>query len=108
MLGGAAVVRRFLLGAILDKYYEFGGVVRDLLGNMIKEGLDGHLPAFLEGANRRLSPNLTLEEVRRTYRADARTWALLLRLRRLDRFWQRRLRRRVYPFLLPREVERHV
>ena len=33
---------------------------------------------------------------------------LLQRLRRLDRAWQRRVRRRVYPFLLPGRIERHV
>ena len=41
-------------------------------------------------------------------RADARMWALLQRLRRADRWWQRRVRRRQYPFLLPGEVQRHV
>jgi hypothetical protein len=35
-------------------------------------------------------------------------WGLLQRLRRIDRSWQRRVRRRQYPFLLPGKVERHV
>ncbi len=33
-------------------------------------------------------------------------WALLLALRRLDRFWQLKVRRRAYPFLLPGRIER--
>jgi hypothetical protein len=35
-------------------------------------------------------------------------YALIQRLRRLDRAWQRRVRRRPYPFLLPGPVARHV
>ncbi len=101
-------VRRFLLREILDKYYQPRGVVLDALANLEKERLDRWLPAFLEEANVRLRPALGEEEVRRYYASDARTWALLQRLRRLDRAWQRRVRRRTYPFLLPGRIERHV
>jgi hypothetical protein len=74
----------------------------------VKERLERWLPAFLEESNARVRPALSQEEVRRYYAADARTWALLQRLRRLDRAWQRRVRRRPYPFLLPGRIERHV
>ena len=103
-----APVRRFLLRDILDKYYRPRGVVLDALANLLKERLDRWLPAFLEEANARLQPALSGEEVRRSYASDARTWALLQALRRLDRAWQRRVRRRPYPFLLPGRIERHV
>jgi hypothetical protein len=33
-------------------------------------------------------------------------WEILLRLRRADRWWQRTVRRRGYPFLLPGPVDR--
>jgi hypothetical protein len=49
---------------------------------------------------------LTGSEVRADYRSDARRWALMLGLRRLDRFWQHRVRRRTYPFLLPERIAR--
>ena len=101
-------VRRFLLGEILDKYYRPRGVVLDALANLVKERLDRWLPPFLEEANARLAPALSEREVRRAYASDARMWALLQRLRRLDRAWQRRVRRRVYPFLLPDRIARHV
>jgi hypothetical protein len=101
-------VRRFLLGGILEKYYQPRGVVLDALANLVKERLERWLPAFLEESNARVRPALSQEEVRRYYAADARTWALLQRLRRLDRAWQRRVRRRPYPFLLPGRIERHV
>ena len=44
--------------------------------------------------------------MRRVYASDARLWEVLLRLRRLDRAWQRRVRRREYPFLLPGRIDR--
>lgn len=101
-------VRRFLLGQILDKYYRPRGVVLDALANLVKERLERWLPALLEEANARLEPALSEEEVRGYYASDARTWVLLQRLRRLDRAWQLRVRRRPYPFLLPGRIERHV
>lgn len=103
-----AAVRRFVLRDILDKYYRPRGVVLDALANLLKERLERRLPALLEEANARLEPALTEEEVRRYYASDARSWALLQRLRRLDRAWQRGVRRRPYPFLLPEGIERHV
>ena len=102
------LVRRFLLRSILDTYYRPREVLRDLLANLVKEGAADRLPVGLEVVNERISPPLDESEVRRYYRDDARMWALLQRLRRLDRALQRRVRGRPYPFLLPGEVERHV
>jgi len=100
------VAERFMLRGILAKYYQPRGVIVDLLGNLYKERLDHHLPALVEAAGARVSPALTVREVERYYRGDARTWAVLQRLRRADRAWQRRVRRRAYPFLLPGRIER--
>lgn len=100
------VVARLMLRGILAKYYEPRGVVLDLLGNLYKERLEAHLPLALEVAGARVRPALTAAEVERYYRGDARSWALLQRLRRLDRTWQRKVRRRPYPFLLPGRIER--
>ncbi|HET8539576.1 MAG TPA: DUF6206 family protein [Anaeromyxobacter sp.] len=102
------LVRRFLLREILDKYYRPRGVVVDALANLVKEGLDRLLPALVETLGARLSPPVTVREVRRAYAADARMWQLLQRLRLLDRAWHRRVRGRTYPFLLPARIERHV
>ena len=102
------VVKRRMIRGILDAYYSPRGVVRDLLANLFKEGLGDRLPELVTAAARRLAPPLTVDEVRRHYVQDARTWHLLQRLRRLDRAWQRHVRRRPYPFLLPGPVERHV
>ena len=102
------LVRRFMLHSILDKYYSPRGVLVDLLGNLIKEGISERLPTGLEVVNARIEPAIDEAEVHRYYREDAGMWALLQRLRRIDRAWQRRVRRRQYPFLLPGKVERHV
>ncbi len=100
------LVRTFFLDTILDKYYTVRGGLLDLLGNMIKERLDALLPAFVEVANRVVSPPFTIEEITAYYRGDARLWGLLQALRRADRWWQRTVRRRPYPFLLPRDLPR--
>jgi hypothetical protein len=99
-------VRRFALGAILDKYYEVRGALLDLAGNLHKERLAQLLPDFLEAANRVVAPAITAGEADRYYRDDARMWELLQRLRRADRWWQRTVRRRPYPFLLPGAIAR--
>lgn len=100
------VARRLLLKGILDKYYDPRGVVLDLLGNLYKERLAAFLPDVLALANTRVSPPFTTGEVARYYAGDARSWAFLQRLRQIDRFWQRKVRRRPYPFLLPGHIAR--
>jgi len=102
------LVRRFLLHSILDKYYQPREVLRDLLANLIKEGIADRLALGLEVVNTRVSPPIDDSEVRRYYHEDARMWAFLQRLRRIDRGWQRGVRRRQYPFLLSGKVERNV
>lgn len=102
------LLKRFLLKGILDKYHSPRGVLLDLLGNLYKERLEPLIPPLLEQLAPILTPPLTEQEVRKYYRDDARVWALWQRLRRMDRFWQRRVRRRAYPFLLPERIERHV
>ena len=99
-------VRRFVAPRILEGYRDLRGVYFDLCGNLIKQRLEPWIPVFLEHVNRHLESPMTVDEVRRYYRSDARLWSALLRVRRLDRSWQRCVRRRPYPFLLPREIER--
>lgn len=100
------VVRRFVLGSILDKYFDRRGVLLDLAGNLLKEKLDRLLPGALEIANGLIDRPITVGEAREYYASDARLWGWLQRVRRLDRSWQRTVRRRPYPFLLPGRIER--
>lgn len=96
----------FLLRSILDKYHDPRGVVLDVLGNLHKEKLAHLIEPLMALANRRLERPLSAKEIRAYYEDDASTWALLQRLRRADRWWQRKVRRRPYPFLLPGRIER--
>ncbi len=98
-------LRRFVAPGILDGYRDLRKVYLDLTGNLLKERLDEWLPAFLAAANRHIEEPLSTADVHRYYRSDARLWATLLWLRRLDRAWRRRLGR-PYPFLLPGRIER--
>ncbi len=99
-------VRRFLLPEILGHYYDARAALLDLIGNLKKERLDSAIPAFLEEANRVVDPPITDTDISRYYRSDAFMWEVLQRLRRTDRWWQRTIRRRNYPVLLPGKVDR--
>jgi hypothetical protein len=102
------IVRRFFLQGILDPYYAWRSAALDLLANLYKEGLPGWVTPAVEIANQRLETDLTVDEVRRYYRSEARLWGLLQRMRRVDRSWQRHVRRRAYPFLLPGPIDRRI
>ena len=99
-------LRRFVVPSIAAAYCDQRTVLLDLAANLHKERLTEWIPAVLTAANRAVSPPITAEEALRYYRSDARMWEILLRLRRADRWWQRTVRRRGYPFLLPRPVDR--
>jgi len=72
----------------------------------VRERLTGWIPVLLEVANPHLRRPVTVEEVRRFYRGNARTWDTMQALRRLDRGWQRHVRHREYPVLLPASYRR--
>jgi hypothetical protein len=69
--------------------------------NLIKERHERWLPTLLGAANVHVAPAITDREVRIYFARDRRLWLLMQRLRRADRAWQRYVRRRPYPFLLP-------
>ncbi len=100
------IVRRVVAPGLVAAYHRPRDVAVDLIGNLLKERLGNAVAPAIEQANARLSPPITRKEIDRWYRSDARTWEALLRLRRADRWWQRRVRRRAYPFLLPGPIRR--
>jgi hypothetical protein len=100
------VLRRFAAPPIAAAYCDPRTVLLDLAANLHKERLTGWVPAVVAAANRELSRPLSLDEVDRYYRSNARLWEVLLRLRQADRWWQRRVRRRGYPYLLPGPTRR--
>jgi hypothetical protein len=99
-------VKRFMVRGIIDEYFDVRTTILNLLAQFHKDRLTNLLPLGIERANARLRRPLTADEVRRYYAKDARMWEFLQRLRRADRWWQRTIRHRPYPFLLPGKVER--
>lgn len=95
-------VRRFVAPGLLARYHRPRDVLVDFASNVGRFGLAHHRPLIVDAANQHVDEPITLGEVERYYRSDARLWKFLFRVRRLDRAWQHRVRRRPYPFLLPR------
>lgn len=100
------LIGRFVAPGVIGAYRDPRHVLVDLAANLLKERLDDWVPAVVEASNRRPIDPITVDEVRRFYRSDARMWELLSRLRHADRWWQQNVRRRTYPFLLPGKVDR--
>jgi hypothetical protein len=98
-------VRRFVLPGILDRYHDPRTAALDLASNLLKEQLAELIPAALKATAGRFRPALSEREVAADRRSDARTWAALQAVRRVDRTWQRRVRQRPYPFLLPTHTD---
>ena len=94
-------VRRFVVPGIIDRYHDPRVVVLDLAANLLRERLDHLVPVVVEAAGGRIVPTLDDGEILRDRRLDMVTWGALQAVRRADRAWQRRVRRRAYPFLLP-------
>jgi hypothetical protein len=100
------LLRRAVVPGVVGAYREPRHVLVDLAANLLKERLDEWLSTVLAAANEVVTPAITEQEVRHYYRSDARLWEMMLRLRRADRWWQRSVRRRSYPFLLPGPIQR--
>ncbi len=86
---------------VMAQYHDPRTVLLDFASNLHKEGLDHCVPALLQAANTRLDHPFTATDVSRYFRQDKLLWALMQRLRLADRGWQRHVRHRPYPFLLP-------
>ena len=99
-------IGRFVVPDILERYHQPRSIALDLAANLVKERLDQHIGIVLAALNPRVGEPLTEAEIRADYRSDARMWNVLQALRRADRAWQRRVRRRPYAFLLPEHIER--
>ncbi len=108
------LVKWKFLQEILDRYYDTRQVLIDLAANFHKEGRQDMIDEAIAVINGRvervgLTPpvaSLTRDEVDSYYKNDAFIWALLLSLRRADRFICTRLLRRRYNFILPGKIER--
>lgn len=86
---------------VMGQYHDPRHVLVDIASNLVKERLARWFPALLDAANEQVAPAISEAEVRAYFARDKHLWLLMQRLRRADRAWQRRVRRRAYPFLLP-------
>ena len=94
-------VRRFVVPGIIARYHDPRVVVLDVAANLLRERLEHLVPVVVDAADGRVVPTLDDGEIRRDRHLDMVTWGALQAVRRADRTWQRRVRRRPYPFLLP-------
>jgi hypothetical protein len=102
-----AFARRSVIPGVVQTYHSTHSIVLNLAGHLTKEGLDDWIPLTLDLARERLDVDLSPAAARRHYRNDVRLWGLIQRVRRVDRAWQRHVRRRPYPFLLPVHHDRN-
>ncbi len=94
------VVRRQMI-TLMHRWMSARGALADMAANVVKVGLDPWLDPILERVNTRVDPPITRDEARRLYTQDRRLFPVLLRLERVNRWWQEQVRRRPYEFLLP-------
>ncbi|MAT55000.1 MAG: hypothetical protein CMN32_11015 [Saprospirales bacterium] len=103
---GRAIIRKFFLADVMNRYYDEKSVNVDLVANLYKEKLANLVPLFIEKINERSSGKLTEEEVAAYYKEDNFIWALFLSLRKIDRWLHTYLYRKQYQFILPGKIER--
>ncbi len=103
---GRAIIRKFFLKDVMDRYYDEKSVNIDLVANLHKEQKPELIPLFLEAVNRFASEKLTAEEIDTYYREDKFIWQLFLALRKTDRFLHRYVYRKQYQFILPGKIRR--
>lgn len=109
-----AVIRRFFLQDVLDRYYDFRRVLIDMVANLYKEGRPDLVAPAVTAVNALLTGELrdsdvtplTVKEVAAYYREDAFIWRFFQAARRADRFVTERILGKKYPFRLPGKIAR--
>lgn len=94
-------VVRHEMEALVLRWTTPRGALVDMAANLLKERLEAWLPTALDVVNARVDPPVTAAEAAKVHASDRRLWPVLLRLQRVNRFWQGAVRRRPYEFLLP-------
>ncbi|HYF46298.1 MAG TPA: DUF6206 family protein, partial [Acidimicrobiales bacterium] len=94
------VYRRDIPPAI-SRYCDPRVTLLDMCALLYKDDLDDWVPVFVDEANRAADPPITVEEARTYYGGEVRTWSMVNRMQRADRWWQRHVRRRRYDFFVP-------
>ncbi len=77
----------------------------DLAMNLHKDHLEDWIPVVVKAANARLDDPIDESSLRAQYDKEAKLWVKLHRLKKIDRWWQRHIRRRRYQFLVPASTD---
>lgn len=103
---GRAIIRKFFLQGVMERYYSERAVNIDLAANLYKEQRPDLIPLFLEEINRRTASAITAKELAAYYREDKFIWQLFLALRKMDRWLHRYVYHQPYQFILPGQIKR--
>lgn len=100
----------FVLPGILEAYHSVRGQVIDFLGNLRKERLEHLIDPIAEYANTAMEFErpIVRSEAESAYKADARTYATLQAVARMNRWLHAAILRKTYPLLLPPKIERNI
>ncbi len=90
------------LEKMINRWQTPRGVAVDVLANLMREGLDEWVEPGLEALNRAVATEHPIDrlEVEQIYDEDRKTWPRLVRLKRVQRAWQTKIRRRPYDFFI--------
>ncbi len=98
------VVRQLLhpiTESFVGRWMEARGALLDFGGHLWRNNLYRWRPAAMEEMNRWLKPPVSIADFEKVDKMDNRLWPFFLALKKMGRWWQRRVRRRRYEFLLP-------
>lgn len=100
------VLRRWVVPDIVEQYHDPRRIALDLVANLVKERLADRIETICRHIGARYGAPITMDEATAHYRHDAKLWTTIQRAKQSQRWWEQRIRRRTYPFLIPDDIER--
>jgi hypothetical protein len=99
-------LRRLVVPGIVNRYHTPRAAGVDLVANLHKEHLEQFIEPLCARIGTRFGEAITPDEARKYYRSDARLWSAIQAAKRSQRRWERTVRGRTYPFLIPERIQR--
>lgn len=90
------------LTKMLARWQSPSGVASDVIANLYREGLDQWVAPAARALNAAIAPAgaADIEHARELYEDDLKIWPQLAKLKRVQRAWQSRVRRKPYEFFM--------
>lgn len=101
-----AIIRKFFLADVMNRYYDEKSVNVDLIANLYKEQKPELIPMFIEIVNSFTEKAITKKEIVAYYKEDKFIWQLFLSMRRLDKWLYKNIYKKQYEFILPEKIKR--